>query len=229
MKPKARQTLLLVVMVVVCLLVARQYLPMLQPPTASRVAERERTLKSLQSDLMVARKTEQDRQSELLKMRGLAAPFWIPANPAVKVEQEISTEFSRIMRLAMLSSAAGSQKVDVNKEKNGSCLQEVVVSIEAKGVSMRELTRFFSLMRTTPSGKKFRWEYAKIQPDNPRTPSAVNFSARLKVLVLNQDARAFLGLSTAPMATSSEKAAAIQKGSSQKKGVSTTSTRSGNP
>lgn len=229
MKPKARQTLLLVVMVVVCLLVARQYLPMLQPPTASRVAERERTLKSLQSDLMVARKTEQDRQSELLKMRGLAAPFWIPANPAVKVEQEISTEFSRIMRLAMLSSAAGSQKVDVNKEKNGSCLQEVVVSIEAKGVSMRELTRFFSLMRTTPSGKKFRWEYAKIQPDNPRTPSAVNFSARLKVLVLNQDARAFLGLSTAPMAASSEKAAAVQKGSSQKKGVSTTSTRSGNP
>ncbi len=228
MKPKTRQTLLLVVMVVVCLLVAKQYLPMFQPPTAARVAERERTLKSLQSDLMVARKTEQDRQSELLKMRELAAPFWIPANPAVKVEQEISTEFSRIMRLAMLSSAAGSQKVDVNKEKNGSCLQEIVISIEAKGVSMRELTRFFSLMRTTPAGRKFRWEYAKIQPDNPRTPSAVNFSARLKVLVLNQDARAFLGLSTAPASSSSEKAA-VQKGSTQKKGVSTTSTRSGTP
>ncbi len=193
MKPKTRQNLLLAIMVVVCLLVVRQYLPVIQLPTAGRVAAQERKLKSLQGDLMVARKTQEERQASLRSLRTLADPFWVPSGPTAKVDQEISAEFNRITRLAQLSNATGSQKVDVNKEKNGSCLQEVILSVEIKGVSMRDLSRFFTLMRSTPAGRKFRWEYCKLQADNPRTPSAVNLSARFRVLVLNNDALAFLG------------------------------------
>ncbi len=193
MKPKTRQNLLLATMVVVCLLVVRQYLPVIQLPTAGRVAAQERKLKSLQGDLMVARKTQEERQASLRSLRTLADPFWVPSGPTAKVDQEISAEFNRITRLAQLSNATGSQKVDVNKEKNGSCLQEVILSVEIKGVSMRDLSRFFTLMRSTPAGRKFRWEYCKLQADNPRTPSAVNLSARFRVLVLNNDALAFLG------------------------------------
>lgn len=193
MKAKTRQTLLIVVMVVVCLLVLRKYLPAIQLPTAARVAQKQRELKSMQSDLLVARKTRLDKLAETKSMQSLAEPFWVPSSPAAKVDQEISAEFNRITRMAQLTTATGSQKVDVNKEKNGSCLQEVILSVDFKNVSMRDLARFFLQLRTAPNGKKFRWDYCKIQPDNPRTPSAVNLSARFRVLVLNNDAMTLMG------------------------------------
>ena len=129
MKPKTRQNLLLAIMAVVCLLVARRYLPAVKLPTAGRVAAQERLLQSLQGDLKVARKVQEDRQASLKALHTLADPFWIPSGPAAKVDQEITAEFNRLARLAQLSSATGSQKVDVNKEKNGSCLQEVILSV----------------------------------------------------------------------------------------------------
>ena len=61
MKPKTRQTLLIVIMVVVTLLVFRTYLPVIQLPTQARVEEKLRELKSLRGDLGVARKTYEDR------------------------------------------------------------------------------------------------------------------------------------------------------------------------
>lgn len=194
MKPKTRQNLLLAIMAVVCLLVARQYLSAVKLPTAGRVAAQERLLQSLQGDLKVARKVQEDRQASLKALHTLADPFWIPSGPAAKVDQEITAEFNRLARLAQLSSATGSQKVDVNKEKNGSCLQEVILSVEIKGVTMRDLTRLFTLLRSTPAGRKFRWDYCKLQVDSPKNPAAVNLSARFRVLVLNNEALAFLGL-----------------------------------
>ncbi|MCQ2396409.1 MAG: hypothetical protein MJ106_01775 [Lentisphaeria bacterium] len=198
MNPKTRQILLVAIMVVVTLLALKQYLPMIQLPTAKRVQEKRNELKSLQGDLKVAKKTYQMQLEEIQAMQGLAEPFWTPLNAAAKVDQEISSEFNRITRMAQLTTAAGSQKVDIGREKNGSCLQEVTLSVDFKNVSMKDLTRFFTQMRANPNGKKFRWEYCKVSPDNPRTPNAVNMSARFKILVLNSDAMNFLGLRNAP-------------------------------
>ncbi|GEM_PF-1576988 len=194
MKPKTRQTILIILMVFVCLLVLKRYLPMIQLPTAGRVEQKQRELKSLQNDLLVARKTYQERLASIQSMQTLAEPFWIPSSAAAKVDQEVSAEFNRITRLSQLSTATGTQKVDVNKEKNGSCLQEVVLSADFKNVSMHDLSRFFSQMRSSAMGRKFRWDYCKISPDNAKSPTSVNMSARFKVLVLNNDAMAFLGL-----------------------------------
>lgn len=198
MNPKTRQILLVAIMVIVTLLALKQYLPMIQLPTAKRVQEKQNELKSLQSDMKVAKKTYQLRLEEIQALQGLAAPFWVPANAASKVDQEISSEFNRITRMAQLTTAAGSQKVDIGREKNGSCLQEVTLSVDFKNVTMKDLTRFFTQMRTNPNGKKFRWEYCKVSPDNPRTPNAANMSARFKILVLNNDAMTFLGLRDTP-------------------------------
>lgn len=200
MNPKTRQILLIVAMAIVTLLVLKQYLPMIQIPTAKRVQEKRNELKSLQGDLKVAKKTYQNRVEEIQSMQGLADPFWVPSSPAAKVDQEISAEFNRMTRLAQLTTAAGSQKVDIGREKNGSCLQEVTLSVDFKNVTMKDLTRFFTQLRQNPNGKKFRWEYCKVSPDNPRTPTNVNMSARFKILVLNNDAMSFLGLRDAPIA-----------------------------
>ena len=194
MKPKTRQTLLIAAMVICGFFCVKQYLPMIQLPTANRVAQKQRELKSLQNDLMVEKKTYQDRADAIQAMQSLTGPFWIPSSPSAKVDQEILAEFNRITRLAQLSTAANSQKIDVAREKNGSSFQEVTLSVDFKNVSMRDLTRFFTQLRTSPKGEKFRWEYCKINPDNPRTPNAANMSARFKILVLNNDAMAFLGL-----------------------------------
>lgn len=200
MKPKTRQTILVVAMVFIGFFCVKQYLPMIQIPTAKRVTQKRHELESLQMDLMVAKKTYQDQVDDIQAMQSLAGPFWIPSSPSAKVDQEISAEFNRITRMAQLSTAANSQKIDIAREKNGSSFQEVTLSVDFKNVSMKDLTRFFTQMRTSPKGEKFRWEYCKVNPDNPRTPTAANMSARFKILVLNNDAMAFLGLTDAAAA-----------------------------
>lgn len=200
MKQKTRQTILLVLMVFVFLLVLKRYLPMIEIPTEGLVEERLRKLKSLQGDLLVARKGYQNRVADMRSIQDLTAPFWVPSSPGAKVDQEIASEFNRITRLSQLASATGSQKVDVSKEKNGSCLQEVILSVDFKNVSMRDLSRFFTQLRNSPKGRKFRWEYCKIQPDNAKNPTSVNMSARFKIQVLNSDTLTFLGFA-GPSAT----------------------------
>ena len=196
MKPKTRQTLLIVIMVVVTLLVFRTYLPVIQLPTQARVEEKLRELKSLRGDLGVARKTYEDRVAMIEGMQQLTAPFWITNGPASRLDQEITAEFNRLTRMAQVSSVSGTQKVDIARDKPGSALQEVTLAVDFKNISMRELTQFLTQLRKDRNASKFRWEYAKLTPDNPRTPKSVNFSLRFHIYALNGDTLNFLGLNS---------------------------------
>lgn len=196
MKPKTRQTLLIVIMVVVTLLVFRTYLPVIQLPTQARVEEKLRELKSLRGDLGVARKTYEDRVAMIEGMQQLTAPFWITNGPASRLDQEITAEFNRLTRMAQVSSVSGTQKVDIARDKPGSALQEVTLAVDFKNISMRELTQFLTQLRKDRNASKFRWEYAKLTPDNPRTPKSVNFSLRFHIYALNGDTMNFLGLNS---------------------------------
>ena len=196
MKPKTRQTMLIVIMVVVTLLVFRTYLPVIQLPTQARVEEKLRELKSLRGDLGVARKTYEDRVAMIEGMQQLTAPFWITNGPASRLDQEITAEFNRLTRMAQVSSVSGTQKVDIARDKPGSALQEVTLAVDFKNISMRELTQFLTQLRKDRNASKFRWEYAKLTPDNPRTPKSVNFSLRFHIYALNGDTMNFLGLNS---------------------------------
>ena len=196
MKPKTRQTMLIVIMVVVTLLVVRTYLPVIQLPTQARVEEKLRELKSLRGDLGVARKTYEDRVAMIEGMQQLTAPFWITNGPASRLDQEITAEFNRLTRMAQVSSVSGTQKVDIARDKPGSALQEVTLAVDFKNISMRELTQFLTQLRKDRNASKFRWEYAKLTPDNPRTPKSVNFSLRFHIYALNGDTMNFLGLNS---------------------------------
>lgn len=196
MKPKTRQTLLIVIMVVVTLLVFRTYLPVIQLPTQARVEEKLRELKSLRGDLGVARKTYEDRMAMIEGMQQLTAPFWITNGPASRLDQEITAEFNRLTRMAQVSSVSGTQKVDIARDKPGSALQEITLAVDFKNISMRELTQFLTQLRKDRNASKFRWEYAKLTPDNPRTPKSVNFSLRFHIYALNGDTMNFLGLNS---------------------------------
>lgn len=207
MKPKTRQILLITILVVVTLLVFRTYLPVIQLPTQSRVEEKLRELKSLRGDLGVARKTYEDRVAMIEGMQQLTDPFWVTTGPVSRLDQEITSEFNRLTRMAQVSSVSGTQKVDVARDKPGSALQEVTLAVDFKNISMRELTQFFTQLRKDRNASRFRWEYAKLTPDNPRTPKSVNFSLRFHIYALNADTLAFLGLdggeaeATPPQAT----------------------------
>ena len=124
----------------------------------------------------------------LRQTRELTAPFWMP-EPGGRLDQEINSEFSRLTRMAQLSAT---QKVDVARDRANSSLIEVTVTLEFKGVSMRELSGFFKQVRGSRHVRQLRWEYARISPDNPRTPRNVNCTIRFQILSLNDDARAFL-------------------------------------
>lgn len=187
-RPAKRQVLLILLMVVVGVLVLRQYLPMFHLPTDARLQQKLRELKSVQGDLGVARKQYDDRMEMLRQTRELTAPFWMP-EPGGRLDQEINSEFSRLTRMAQLSAT---QKVDVARDRANSSLIEVTVTLEFKGVSMRELSGFFKQVRGSRHVRQLRWEYARISPDNPRTPRNVNCTIRFKILSLNDDARAFL-------------------------------------
>ena len=183
-------------MVLVTLMVFRTYLPVIQLPTQSRVEEKLRELKSLRGDLGVARKTYEDRVAMIEGMQHLTAPYWITTGPASKLDQEITSEFNRLTRMAQVSSVSGTQKVDVAKDKPGSALQEVTLAVDFKNITMRELTQFLTQLRKDRNASKFRWEYAKLTPDNPRTPKSVNFSLRFHIYALNSDTLNFLGLNS---------------------------------
>ena len=178
MKPKTRTILLAIVMVLMIVLVLRTYLPVISLPTQGRIEEKLRELQSLRGDLRVARKTYADRIATIEDMQSLTGPYWIPSSPNARLEQEITGEFNRITRMAQVSSVSGTQKVDVVREKPGSALQEITLAVDFKNISMRELTKFLTQLRKDRNASKFRWEYAKLSPDNPRTPKSVNFSLR---------------------------------------------------
>ncbi len=210
-KERSQKILLGLLVAVLLFIVARQYLPSVQLPTESRLQGKLLELKSVRGDLAVARKTLELRREEAKAIQGLTDSFWI-AGEGAKLDQEVNSEFNRIMRLAQIAGVAGTQKVDLGREKPGSFMQEVTVSMDFRNISMQDLSRLFVQLRNDRQKGRFRWEYCKITPDNPRTPKAVNVSLRLKVLALNEDALGFLGYRNAKDASPAPSAAAPPKG-----------------
>jgi hypothetical protein len=206
-----RQIFLAVLMLVMAFFVARQYLPAIELPTQGRLDRKLKELASRQRDLQVARKDYQLRLEQSRELQKLAAPYW-QQGAGSRLDQEVNSEFTRLTRLAQLSGVAGSQKVDMGREKNGSNLQEVKLSVEFKGIAMKDLARLFTQMQNSGNGEKFRWEYCKITPNNPRNPNGINVSARFKVLALASDTMDFINMSDSqPAAPPAQDAATPRK------------------
>lgn len=188
-KLQTRHIILVALLLVAAFFFFQEYLGRIELPTAARLNEKLTELDMLRSDLEVARQEKEEHERSLMELQELTSPYWIPSNSA-KIEQEITNEFSKILRRANVQAT---QKVDAAREKNGSFLQEIFVTIELRGGSMQQVTRFFQEFSRYRNADKFSWENVKIGPDNARTPKGVNMTAKFKVVALNQDAMALLG------------------------------------
>lgn len=204
-----RHIFLLILMLIMAFMVARQYLPSIELPTQGRLDSMIKELESRQLDLQVAQKNYRDRLSQNQELMQLAEPYW-QHTAGTRLDQEVNAEFTRLTRMAQLSGVAGSQKVDMGREKQGSNLQEVKLSVEFKGISMKDLSLLCNQLQNSRNGGKFRWEYCKITPNNPRNPQGVNVTARFRVLALGSDVMDFINMSengSAPTAATPSAAA----------------------
>ena len=192
-KDRNKKIVLCVLAALLLVVVARQYLPMVELPTESRLEQKLAELKSVRGDLGVAKKTLALRQEDARSMQELTGQFWIMGDGSAKLDQEVNSEFNRITRMAQITGVAGTQKVDLGREKTDSFLQDVTITADFRNISMQDFSRLLAQLRQPRNAGRFRWEYCKITPDNPRTPKALNISVRLKVLALNDEALAFLG------------------------------------
>lgn len=184
-----RQLILLVIMIIIGLLLCRQYLGVIQLPTMSYIESQVKALESAQNDLKVAEVDEQKRLQELEELRDLSNDFWTSSSQRASTEQEITREFNKLLRRAQLPA---NQKVDIQRNKlpGVNNLQEVQIKLDLKNVTMREITRLLNEVKTT--GNRLTWVQCQISPDNPRTPQNVNFSGKLRALVLTPEASEFL-------------------------------------
>ena len=141
-------------------------------------------LASARGNLKFAKQEFAQREKLLEELALSSAKYWVPGNGS-KLEQEINAEIGKILRKAQVQAT---QKVDASRERNGSFLQEVYVSIEMKSVSMQSIARFFKEFANYKNAPKFVWENCKIGPDNSRAPNGVNLTLKFKVMALNEDA-----------------------------------------
>jgi len=190
-KINRRQLVLLTMMLVIGFFFVRRYVTFALP-TTPLIDERLLQLQSLRGDLQVARKQADDRLQEIKALQTLAEPYWIPAGQRALVDQEINKEFGKLLRQAQLPA---NQKIDLQRNKlpGVNHIQEVQIRLELRGVSMREVSRL--LQEVHKYGDKLSWSYCRIEPDNPRTPKNVNLSARLRALVLGNEAADYLNQS----------------------------------
>ena len=187
-KINRRQLILLAMMLVIGFFFAKRYVNFALPTTAL-LDERLLKLQSLRGDLQVARKQADDRLQEIKALQSLAEPYWFASGQRALVDQEINKEFGKLLRQAQLPA---NQKVDLQRNKlpGVNHIQEVQIRLELRGVSMKEVSRL--LQEVHKYGEKLSWSYCRIEPDNPRTPKNVNLSARLRALVLGNEAADYL-------------------------------------
>jgi hypothetical protein len=187
-KINRRQMVLLIAMLIIGFFFVKRYVNF-SLPTASVVDERLQHLNSLRGDLKMAQKQSAERMEEIRSLRTLATPYWFAAGQRALIDQEINKEFAKLLRQAHLPA---NQKVDLqrNKVHGMNHIQEVIIRLELRGVSMKEVSRF--LNEVHKFGDKLSWNYCRIEPDNPRNPKNVNFSARFRALVLNSEAVDYL-------------------------------------
>ncbi len=184
-----RQMILVILMVVIGLLVLRQYAGQVKMlPTMGRINEETRNLESMATDLQVMQKQNQEWNAEFAALQELAQPFWVFGAQRAIIEQEVTKEFGKILRAAQVVP----QKVESQRNKLPSFnhVVEVEIRLDLRGVSMQEVSRLFQ--EVEKSRRKLIWSYCKIEPDNPRTPTSVNVSARLKAFALSQESADFL-------------------------------------
>ncbi|NMA19309.1 MAG: hypothetical protein GX927_01915 [Lentisphaerae bacterium] len=192
-KINRRQLVLLALMLVIGFFFVRRYVTFALP-TTPLIDERLLKLQSLRGDLQVARKQAEDRLQEIKALQSLAEPYWVPTGQRALVDQEINKEFGKLLRQAQLPA---NQKIDLQRNKlpGVNHIQEVQIRLELRGISMREVSRL--LQEVHKYGDKLSWSYCRIEPDNPRTPKNVNLSARLRALVLGNEAADYLNQSAA--------------------------------
>ncbi len=184
-----RQIILLAIMVVIGLLLARQYLGFLKLPTRARLEHAVKQLESSRGDLKAATVDDQKRIQELEELRTMSQDFWLSSSQRAPTDQEITREFNKLLRRAQLPA---NQKVDTQRNKlpGVTNIQEVQIRLDLKNVTMREVGRL--LAEVKKYGNRLTWTQCQISPDNPRTPQNVNLSGRLRALVLTTEASDFL-------------------------------------
>ena len=198
-KIQPRQIVLMILLVLIALLVARQYMGMISLPTMGRIAAQTQLLGSKRTDLMVLQKQQADWLKELEQLNTQSNTFWVSSSQRALIEQEVTKEFGKILRAAQVVP----QKVESQRNKlpQYNHVSEVEIVVELRGVSMQEISRLFQ--EVEKSRRLLVWSFAKIEPDNPREPKAVNATIRLKAFTLTQEATDFLlarqgSASTAP-------------------------------
>ncbi len=194
LKPKARQILLAVALVVVAFLLARRYLPMMEIPTDGLIREETVRLESLAGDLAVQQKMNGDWYADVQRLRKKAAVFWVRKDAGVPVEQEVLDEFNDIARLASVN--IQSREPRLVRIPNAANVQEVELRIEMRGISMKEFTRL--LKEIARSKRKFYWASCKIDPDNVQKPTGIRVTGRLKAYVLTDEATRLLNMGDEP-------------------------------
>ena len=185
---KKRMLFFGIVIVFLAFLLFRQYMPTIQLPTNSRIAEEEKRLESKLGDLEVQKKMNEDFQKEVAEVRQRMTMFWMRNHVGIPLEQEVLDEFNSVARLSGVN--IQNKEAKLVKNNNSTFVQEVEIRLEMRGISMKELTRLMRQIST--NRRRFHWYYCRIEPDNPQRPSGVKVSARLRAFVLTDDGSALL-------------------------------------
>lgn len=186
---KGKMVFLVVVLIIVTILLVRQYLPMVQIPTNGRIAEEEQVLQSKVNDLAVQKHTTAEWQHELAQLRKKSTGFWVRVRTGMPVESEVLEEFNNVARLASVN--IQSREPRLVKVPNATYIQEVEIRIELRGVTMREFSRL--LRELSRNRRKFHWVSCRIDPDNVQKPTAVRVTGRLRAYVLTEEGTKLLG------------------------------------
>ena len=138
-----RQIILLAIMVVIGLLLARQYLGFLKLPTRARLERAVKELESSRGDLKAATVDDQKRLQNLEELRAMSKDFWLSSTQRAPTDQEITREFNKLLRRAQLPA---NQKVDTQRNKlpGVANIQEVQIRLDLKNVTMREVGRLLA-------------------------------------------------------------------------------------
>lgn len=183
-KQKTKQLVLVAIMIFCGILVARQYMPMIQLPTDGLIEKEMKRLKAKRNDLTIMHNRNDEWQNELSELREKASLFWVRTKTTSPVEQEVLDEFNNIARLASVN--IQSKEPKLLKTPNSTYVQEVELRIDMRGVSMREFTRL--LKEVENSRRKFYWASCRIDPDNSQKPTGIRVVARLKAYILTEEA-----------------------------------------
>ncbi|MBQ9366487.1 MAG: hypothetical protein IJT83_01805 [Victivallales bacterium] len=185
---KTKTTVLLVVMVILGILLLRQYLPAIQLPTDGAIQDEMLRLDSRQKDLDNARVVRYELGNELQRLRAKASGFWVRKRPGNAVEQEVLDEFNNIVRLAGIN--VQSREAKLIKTQNAMYVQEVEIHADIRGVTMKEFMRFLKEVESNP--RRFHWSSCKIDPDNVNKPTGIRANCRLTAYLLSEDATRLL-------------------------------------